>query len=351
MDDITVLVTGTGAPGTKGTLFSLKNNFDKRKVRVIGTDIQNEVIGHYLCDNFYQISKPSDGDYLNQLIDICEENDVSVILPQNTAELSILAQNRHHFHKTGANIAVSSEQAIDIANDKSKITDFARKKGIPTPEYYLVDTFENLVQYAEKLGWPENPVVIKPPKSNGMRGVRIIDESLDLKKMYYEEKPSSLYINMRFLKQILGIDFPPIMVMEYLPYEEYTLDILKAKEYIIVPRLRNLIKSGITFQGTVTQNAELEYYALKLSESIGLEYAFGFQFKHDINGIPKLLEANPRIQGTMVLSTMAGANIIYGAVKQALHEEVPGFNIKWGTKLIRYWGGIGVFNTKMTTIL
>ena len=45
MDGITVLITGTGAPGTKGTLHSLRNNFDNRRIRIIGTDINKDVIG------------------------------------------------------------------------------------------------------------------------------------------------------------------------------------------------------------------------------------------------------------------------------------------------------------------
>jgi carbamoyl-phosphate synthase large subunit len=49
----------------------------------------------------------------------------------------------------------------------------------------------------------------------------------------------------------------------------------------------------------------------------------------------------------MVLSTLAGANIIYGAVKYALGEEVPRFRIRWGTRLLRYWGGIGVYKERI----
>jgi carbamoyl-phosphate synthase large subunit len=71
----------------------------------------------------------------------------------------------------------------------------------------------------------------------------------------------------------------------------------------------------------------------------------------DENGTPKLLESNPRVQGTMVLSTFAGANIIYAAVKHAMNEEVPAFRIKWGTKILRYWGGMGILNGNIVDLL
>jgi len=184
-----------------------------------------------------------------------------------------------------------------------------------------------------------------------MRGVRIIDESLDLKKMFYSDKPTSLYLKMNNLHEILGSDFPPLLIMEFLPHAEYTVDVLKAHKYTIIPRKRDLIQSGITFHGTVEYHENIITYAQRLSEATGLDYAFGFQFKMDPQGNPKLLESNPRIQGTMVLSTFAGANIIYAAVKRALNEEIPDFKIKWGTKIIRYWGGVGVLNENAVTFL
>jgi len=46
------------------------------------------------------------------------------------------------------------------------------------------------------------------------------------------------------------------------------------------------------------------------------------------------------------MSTLAGANLIYGAVKYALGEEIPKLEINWGTKFLRYWGGIGIFKER-----
>ncbi len=351
MDAIRVLVTGAGAPGIKGTLFSLKENFDHRPIRIIGTDIKKEVIGTYLCDNFYQISKPSENKYLGQLLSICEHEDIDVILPQNTLELSVLAENKSLFLDIGTTIVVSDSSAIDIANDKYKIMKLAEQIGIPTPEYYLVDNFDDLTESAKQLGWPNNPVVVKPPLSNGMRGVRIIDESIDLKQMFYLEKPTSLFMKMKNFHELIGSSFLPLLVMEYLPNAEYTVDVLKTHKYTIIPRKRDVIQSGITFHGTVEYNEELITYTQKLSAAIGLTYCFGFQFKMDNQNIPKLLESNPRVQGTMVLSTFAGANIIYAAVKHVLNENIPDFNIAWGTKILRYWGGMGIQNGNTIALL
>ena len=42
---IAVIVTGAGAPGIQGTLYSLKQNYDNRSFHVIGTDINDFVVG------------------------------------------------------------------------------------------------------------------------------------------------------------------------------------------------------------------------------------------------------------------------------------------------------------------
>jgi carbamoyl-phosphate synthase large subunit len=133
MDDVTVLITGAGAPGIKGTLYSLEKNFDNRKIETIGTDIKEDVVGKYLCDIFYQISRPSTKEYLTQLLSICEKESVEVFLPQNTAELLVLAEHKKDFENVGTKIAVSDKQNIEIANNKYKLMKIANKIGVPTP--------------------------------------------------------------------------------------------------------------------------------------------------------------------------------------------------------------------------
>lgn len=342
MDDLKVLVTGSGAPGIAGTIYSLKNNFDGRKIEIIGTDISDDAVGKYLCDRFYKISRPSSENYLPRLLSLCSDEGVDVLLPQNTAELTVLAEHKRDFEGSGTKVAVSGKKGIDVANNKHELMKHASSIGIPVPRFYPVSREEDLIRRAEGLGWPENPVVVKPPVSNGMRGLRIIDETLDRRNLFFAEKPNGVHVRMKELTDVLGPVFPELLVMEYLDGAEYTVDALKADNLEIVPRKRDLIKNGITFNGTIEKNEDIIEHSKKLSLDIGLSYAFGFQFKLDKDGIPRLLESNPRVQGTMVLATFAGANVIYGAVKHAMGEEVPGFKVEWGTRILRYWGGIGV---------
>lgn len=57
MNRINILVSGAGAPGIVGTIYSLRNNSDNRPVKIFTTDIKNEVVGKYLSDEFFVIPR------------------------------------------------------------------------------------------------------------------------------------------------------------------------------------------------------------------------------------------------------------------------------------------------------
>lgn len=344
MKSVKVLITGCGAPGIAGTVYSLRKNYDQRNIKIIGTDVNKEAVGQHLCDGFYQIAPARDTrKYLNQITEICRKEQIDVFLPLNTLELPILADNLAIFQEIGTRVLVSSKKAIETANNKFELMQKCEGLGIPVGRFQKVSDFESLKQYAVSLGWPHKSVVVKPPVSNGSRGVRCITEVKDRKKSFFEEKPNSLFSSMDELYHILGDRFPELIITEYLPGDEYTIDALRVGDHTtVIPRKRSSIRSGITFAGETVNDTEQIEHTRRLSEALDLEHCFGFQFKQDENGQLKILECNPRIQGTMVLSTVAGANIIYSSVKAAMGEPLPGLDINWNTKLLRYWGAVGV---------
>ncbi len=72
-----------------------------------------------------------------------------------------------------------------------------------------------------------------------------------------------------------------------------------------VVRERTAIRSGIAFDTVVVDRPDVGAMALR-----ALDGVFGFQFKESRDGSVMLLECNPRVQGTMVTSVLAGANVV-----------------------------------------
>lgn len=344
MTDVTVLVTGCGAPGFPGTCYSLRNNWDDRSVHIVGTDMRASQAGRYLADEFYQVPAAEDEGFVGELLKVCRMADVDVVLPQVTRELPVLADENEWFESVGTTVAVSDPETIELANDKHRLAAVADSLDVPVPETTRVETAEELTDAATQLGYPERPVVVKPPVSNGSRGVRILDATRDRKQAFYEEKPDGRTTTLASVREILDESFPPLLVMEYLPGPEYTIDAFRPAdggETRVVPRRRDTVKSGISFANTMVDDDALIEYTRRLADDLDLAYAFGFQFKEDEDGNPRLLECNPRIQGTMVASTLADANVTYAAVVDALGESVPPFDPDWRVTFHRYWGGVG----------
>ena len=153
-------------------------------------------------------------------------------------------------------------------------------------------------------------------------------------------------INLNMLLDILRTGpWPDLLVTEYLPGQEFTTDVFRGDAGIVViPRLRENIRTGITFEAKVDLRNDFIQYSSCMAEALDLRYCFGFQFKLSDDNIPKLLESNPRVQGTMVASVFAGFNLIYFSVMEALGEKVNVDNLKLkdGLRFKRYWGGVAV---------
>jgi len=356
MRDLTVLVTGAGAPGFSGTLYSLKNNFDQRPVRIFGTDCNPDVYGKHLSDKFFQVpsAETDDHDFMERIFEICEEyRAIDVILPQVEAELLIFANIKDDLEEDfGIKVACSKYHHIFHSSNKVNLYEVAESLQIPVPKYSFIETWRDLVNYV-KDDLKSDIFVIKRKFGSGMRGVRVIDcnSHMNLHK-FLNEKPDALRMSMTELHNVLGEHFSePMIVQEYLPGKEYSVDMLSDEKtiYQVIPRSRDIMRTGISFAGTIENHTWLQKCCCELTEKLGLTYAHGYQFKTDRTHKPRLLECNPRVQGSMVASTLAGANIIYGAVKLALDETYPVATTKWGTKFYRDWTGFGIDNEERIT--
>jgi len=351
-DSVRVLITGCGAPGISGTVFSLKNNPNHQNIFILGTDINKDAVGRFFCDEFENISSFKNKEqYLNDLMFLVKKYAIDVILPQNTLELQILSNNKKIFRDAGVKIIISDSDSISDANNKFKLMEKAKSLSLPHPEYYLVSNWTDLLEAAKSLGWPHKRVVVKPPESNGSRGVRIIDENISLKEEFFYQKPGSLYTRLDILEKILDDKFPELLVMEYLDGDEFSVDIFRNNDgTTVIPRVRNNIKSGITFAGKVVKNDKINDFSTQLAEGLNLKYCFGFQFIMK-NDIPNIIECNPRVQGSMIISTLSNANVIYNSIMDIMGKDLLDMSIKYDTSFTRFWGGISHEKNKKLEVI
>lgn len=339
MKDITVLLTCAGGLESIGKIDSLKA-VKERDIKIIGTDIKKDAPGKYIVDKYYTVPPGNSPMYVKKILDISKKDDVDVILPASQTEILPLSKNKKLFEDIGTVIACSNYKSIKISVDKGLLYKFLKENKLPHPDFSLPKTLKDLKNAVYKLGYPEKPVVIKPRISTGGRGFRIIKKDINRRDLFLKYKPAdNIYTTIQDIETIFPSKIPNLIVSEYLPGKEYSVDILSkcGKPLIIVPRVRIETTLGISTVNIVENNPNLEKLITDIVELFNFDYNVNIQLKTSENGYIKPYEINPRISGTIAACTGMGANLIYFAVKMALNERIPKVKIKYGIKMMRYW--------------
>ena len=332
-------MTGAGAPGAPGIIKCLLQD---SRIRLTVADADQNATGKYIHGNFVQIPKATDPVFAPLLLSICKKKGVHIVLPLVTKELLPLARHKHAFEAEGVKVLVSSEKSIEIANNKSACYTFLQKQGIAVPKFHVAKTTEEFIAAAAELGYPENSFCFKPSFSNGSRGFRIVDDSINEANQLFQQKPYNVYITYAQILKILSAQpFPELLVSEYLPKEEYSVDCIArhGETIVAVPRLRSKMVNGISVQGQFVPDEGIIGYCRKIIAAINLHGNIGIQVKLSASNEPMLLEINPRVQGTIVAGLGAGINLPVMAVLQefGFQKEPQDLNIGWGRKFSRYW--------------
>jgi carbamoyl-phosphate synthase large subunit len=330
-----VLVTGGGAPGAPGLIKALTSD----KNYLVSCDYREDTIGKLLANNYFTVPFGDSATFIPQLLSKCLEYKINTVLPITTRELLPLAQNKDLFKEKNIEVVISNPDSIELANHKGHLMQHLRKNGIHTANFHLANSVSEFKQASEKLGYPGKAFTFKPTISNGSRGFRIIDESIDKHHLLFNEKPSTTFITYEDTINVLSQkNFPELVVMEYLPGEEYSIDCLinKGEIQYIIPRKRTRMRAGISIEGEIVKHKEIITYCKSILGLIPFEGPIGIQVKMDRFNVPQILEINPRIQGTSVACVGAGANIAQLAIDGSSFKS---FNegVKWGTKFIRYY--------------
>jgi len=335
---IKVLVTGAGAPGGPGIIQALRSH---PNLKLLAADTDPLAAGRFLGEPFVQIPPANDPAFIDALLNLCIQHRIQVLFPLVTKELIPLANAKEKFSAQGTQVIVSDAQNLAIANNKARLLQHLQKAGIPVPGFQIVRSVEELKNACQQLGYPQKAVVIKPAFANGSRGVRILDAQKNRFDLLFHEKPSGLYSRLEEILPILeGNELPELVVMEFLPGDEYTVDTLvqNGDIQLILPRKRIKMISGISVKGVFEKNEAIIEYSRQILSSLELNGPIGIQVKADPNRTFKILEINPRIQGTSVAAIGVGVNLPVLAVKQAMGFPFPeNIAIKWGTGFVRYY--------------
>jgi carbamoyl-phosphate synthase large subunit len=294
-----VLVTGAGGPAAIAAMKSLRA---EESVQLIAADMDPWAAGLYLTPERTLVPAGAAPDFTAVLLDRCRTLGVDVVLPTVDAELQPLARAREEFAAAGVALLLAPAAALDVILDKLTLAEHcAGVVRVPRTELFGPSL--------DPAGWTY-PVVVKPRRGSGSRGVVIVDSAAEL---------AALDRSPNFIEQGL-------IVQEFLPGEEYSVDVLAdAAGQVIasVPRLRARVDSGVSVGGRTVHDAEIEWFGRAVAQATGVTYVANVQCRRTAEGIPALLEVNPRMPGTLGLTIASGVDMPRLALAALLGRPVP----------------------------
>lgn len=338
MRDITVLITAAGSVSTPGHIKCLKHN-GERDIKIVGTDMKDDATIKQIVDVVYKVPAASDHDYVDALLEACNKEKVDVLIPGMSQELESLQKRRIEFETIGTKVSVSDGEGLSIANDKIRLYQFMKINGMRVPKFTVINSADDFLSACESVGYPNIGICVKMKNASGSRGIRVIDPTKSRYVIFIEEKPNSFFTTINDMNAMLYEveEIPELMIMEYLPGAEYSVDLLANHGEVkyIVGRESNVIIASIPQEATLAKNEEAYAIAKEIVERLKLDGNVDLDFKFDKEGYPQLLEINPRLSATLSVIAAGGVNLLYLRIKQLLGEELPKLNVNYGVRLKR----------------
>lgn len=294
--DIRVLVTGAGGPAAIAVIKSLRTD---PSVSLIAADTDCWAAGLYLVPSADRLVIPPGQapEFAAELLARCRDLGATVVIPTVDAELRPLAAARRSFEDAGIALMLPSERALRMTLDKLALARAcAPVVAVPRTELLSEELSPDEWTY---------PVIVKPRTGSASRDITAIMSAEELKTM----RPSADFI-----------------VQEYLPGEEYSVDVLAdARGRVVagVPRVRARVDSGVSVAGRTLHDRELEQFGARVATTAGLTFIANVQVRRDDDGRPALLEVNPRAPGSLSLTVASGVDMPRLALDAMRGRELP----------------------------
>ncbi len=331
-------MTGAGAPGGPGIIRCLK---EEKRLDLIAGDMDEKASGRYLVDNFIKLPAASESDFIDQVLKVCIENKIDIVFPLVTRELFKFSESIELFKDHGIDVIVSDFKSLSIANDKIALYKHLHENEITVPNFQVAKNSIDLLEAIYALGYPENPVVIKPGIANGSRGVRIINDSIDKFDLMFNYKPNNLYLSFSELENIvLNKEIPDMLISECLPGPELTVDTIVNNDHkmeLALIRTRDKMNGGISVSGRFIESEVVHEYCSKIIETMKLKGPIGIQVKQSSEGEFKIIEMNPRIQGTSVAALGLDINLPMYAISSLLSWQIDPIKKSSGIGFTRFY--------------
>jgi len=212
-------------------------------------------------------------------------------------------------------------EVIRRMGDKAQARETAEKAGVPTVPGSpgLIDTVDEAVEYAEKIGYP---VIVKATAGGGGKGMRVATDPDDLRKQYVAARTEAgasfgndgVYVE-RYLTN------PRHIEIQLLGDKHGTVVHLGERDCSVQRRHQKLIEEAPSPAVSPKLRQEMGEAAAKLAAHVGYDSAGTVEFLLDEDGSYYFMEMNTRIQVEHpVTELLTGVDLVREQLRVAAGE-------------------------------
>ena len=322
---VTVLVSGVSQNSVghqiAKSLFIYSNLY-----RIIGTNIEGTGKFENSIDVFETLPHSSNPEYITKLISLCKKHEVRAIFPGSEEELVVISQNAQFIEFNGIKPMTLDFEVVDLCLDKNSLFKKMLDLNIAHPTSFTIRSTRDL-ESIELF-----PLVIKPVRGSGSKGVVIIQSKKELQLLgpVWLENHGKLigqeYVDSTQGEYTIGVITDPYdglvrnsiimkrFIMEGIGHGSKVINrfIGKIKEPYLV--LSSGISQGI-FINDRNISSQVEDSILKL----GIRGIVNVQCRIQ-DGVVKIFEINPRFSGTTYGRALCGYNEPHLILQRILYE-------------------------------
>jgi predicted ATP-grasp superfamily ATP-dependent carboligase len=238
--------------------------------------------------------------YVEAVLAFAREHRVRVVLPVGDANITLLAPHRQRFSELGCMLAVASDAALEVANDKVRTLEVASKLDIAYPKSIPVSGTEDLRAAEAEFGYP---FVLKPTVSwTGAVALRAVPCEVVNEAEAIEATARMLATGCEVLAQQLATGRREGVSLFIVDGEMVAF--CGCAAHRTTPPL-----GGVSaMRESIPVSEELLDAAVRLATTIGVEGPSEVEFRRDAQGRPLLMEINARLAGTLENAIHSGVN-------------------------------------------
>jgi predicted ATP-grasp superfamily ATP-dependent carboligase len=259
----------------------------------------------------YPSPKTSPEAFLDRLLELVRQRRYEFVFPIDDHSSELLSAHKESFTPF-TRLPVVDFDIFMKGRDKSLTLKCAREHGVPHPDTRYPGE-ESIAEIARAAAYP---VLVKPNISNGARGISLVSKADELEPTYRR----------------IQSEYGECHIQEYIPKGglQYKADLFLGDDQqlragIVYSKLRYYpVNGGSSVINRTVIRPDILGYAATLLRAMKWRGFADFDFITDPrDGIPKLMEINPRIPNCFRITQAAGIDFAAMIARHAMGEDCP----------------------------